>query len=89
MSDSGIDALVSPNFISKIQDFTTTLADKMRLHMLGIDFLVDTSKEPYQIIPIDLNKMPRPENIPGFRDKLLNLCMRTSRKGSLQIPLNK
>ena len=84
LSDSGKEALTNPEFIAKIQEYTENLADKMRLHMVGIDFLVDTSKDPYQILPIDLNKMPRPDNIPGFREKLINLCYRNSRRGSAQ-----
>lgn len=70
--------VLTHDVIEKIKHFTVTLADKMRLNMVGIDFLVDTTKYPKRIIPIDLNKMPRPENIPRFREQLMKLCLQPS-----------
>lgn len=73
-------ASIDADTIKMIKDFTISLAHKMRLNMVGIDFLVDTSSDPKRIVPIDLNKMPRPDNIPNFREQLLNLCLRPSSK---------
>lgn len=71
---------MNSEFISVIKSFTGDLAEKMGLHMLGIDFVVDTTSRPFKVLPIDLNKMPRPDNIPGFREKLVNLCKEISNK---------
>lgn len=65
---------ISPTIIQIVKEFTLSLADRMRLNLIGIDFLIQNSNHGVRILPIDLNKMPRPEKIGGFRNALLNHC---------------
>lgn len=59
---------VSPQMIEEIKSFQLNLAKRLRLHLIGVDYLIDSERQ--KILPIDLNKLPRFENIPNFRQIL-------------------
>lgn len=65
---------IDAEIIQLLKDFTISLAERMKLYLLGIDFLVQRQGGHVKILPIDLNKMPRPDKIEGFRDTLLRSC---------------
>ena len=65
---------VDPDIIELIKSFTISLAQRMKLYLVGIDFLVLKKGNNLSILPIDLNKMPRPDKIEGFRENLLRHC---------------
>lgn len=54
----------SEDLVSEIRQFCQELGTRLQLNMFGVDFLISSSED--KIYPIDLNKMPRPDNIPGF-----------------------
>lgn len=65
---------LDPEISRLVKEFTVTLADRMGCHLLGVDFLIQTTQDGAKICPVDLNKMPRPDKIVGFRDALLSQC---------------
>lgn len=58
-----------------IKKFQLNLAQNLKLDIMGIDFLYDSDKK--KVYPIDLNKMPRPENIENFKEILLRNLKKT------------
>ncbi len=63
-------ATVPAELIGHIKSFQLNLAKSLKLDIMGVDYLYDSEKK--SIYPIDLNKMPRPENIEGFREILIS-----------------
>jgi hypothetical protein len=61
---------IPAEMIDHIKTFQLNLAKSLKLDIMGVDYLYDSEKTT--IYPIDLNKMPRPENIEGFREILIS-----------------
>lgn len=56
------------HILERIRAYHMNIAKTLRLKFMGIDYLVDIKKD--LIRPIDVNKMPRLEEIPDFREIL-------------------
>lgn len=61
---------IPENLVEHIKTFQLNLAKSLKLDIMGVDYLFDSEKKT--IYPIDLNKMPRPEKIEGFREILIS-----------------
>jgi hypothetical protein len=63
-------ASIPSDLLEHIKAFQLNLAKSLKLDIMGVDYLYDSEKK--KVYPIDLNKMPRPENIEGFREILIS-----------------